>query len=183
MNLFKLSGALIIGLLFVFQACKDTTGPEEPVVITAVKSGITLTITTTSSGTDTTYTTPAKYFDSELQPVFSSTEAGCTGCHVNGSRGWIGTGGGEAGKQGLTLESTDSSLSGLVSIVSYGDHTMLRVKPSDPENSALYLKLIATDDFTIDPPFGDRMPPFTDKLSDSTLQKVYWWIKAGASKL
>lgn len=101
-----------------------------------------------------------------LTPDFASIQAniltpGCVnrGCHPGGGAPMSLAEGVAYGN----LVNAPSSIGGI-----------LRVKPGDPENSLLYLKLIA------DPRFPERMPSVGAPLSDEQIEAVRQWIADGA---
>ncbi len=94
-------------------------------------------------------------FQQCVQPIFN---AHCVGCHGNNG--------------GLSLRSGEA-LQNLVGIPSRCDPGMLRVRPGDPEQSLLYLKIT-------DAPgkCGSRMPPTGSALTDQEITLIQNWIQS-----
>jgi hypothetical protein len=82
------------------------------------------------------------------------------------------------GRAGLNMATKESALATLVNQPAdppspCGKSGKLRVKPGDPEESLLYLKLV------VDTPCGDPMP-VGGQLPDASRERVRQWIEAGA---
>lgn len=100
-------------------------------------------------------------FSSQVYPIFGSY--GCTGCH--GQNG------------GLNLSNGVSAAYGnLVNVTAVMACTNLkRVKPADPANSVLYLRLTDSE-------CGSQMPKGGGSISSNDLAKVTGWILQGAKQ-
>jgi mono/diheme cytochrome c family protein len=96
-------------------------------------------------------------FASDVQPIF---DASCVGCH------------GPGGNAGLDL-SAGASWANLVDVPS-AETQLLRVHPSEPDSSWLYLKMTGAHDGV-----GSVMPP-SGPLPTATLDLVRTWIEEGA---
>jgi hypothetical protein len=122
---------------------------------TAVPAAYGIGSSTTPPGTGTTLT-----LDKDIQPIFS---ARCTGCHS-----------GAFATEGMDL-SAGNAYKNIVNVNSSQLSTILRVKPSDPDNSLLYQK-VSTDT----PSVGERMPYGGPALGQGDIDKIRDWIKQGA---
>jgi len=69
---------------------------------------------------------------------------------------------------------SDVAYGNLVNAVSSGYAPRLRVKPDDPDNSILYLKVIG------DPQTGFQMPFGAAPLSSAEVDSIRTWIEQGA---
>jgi mono/diheme cytochrome c family protein len=95
-----------------------------------------------------------EYYTTKVKPIL---DANCARCH-----------GGENHRGGLNMDTRESLLK--------GGHDGVVVVPGDPANSLL-VKLIRHEGPADDPM---DMPPKKPKLSDTDIQVVTDWIKAGA---
>ena len=93
----------------------------------------------------------------------------CSGCH-NGSNA---PGGSLPGSQNLTTAA--QSFANLVNVASLEQPALMRVKPGDPANSYLVMKLEGTAGIS-----GSRMPLGGPFLDQATIDKVKAWIASGA---
>ncbi|WP_168203990.1 hypothetical protein [Aliikangiella coralliicola] len=87
----------------------------------------------------------------------------CIQCHI-----------GAQAPQGLRLESEVIAFQSLVNVAAVGNSDFDLVKPFDPENSYLVLKVRG------DPRAGQRMPLGLAPLSDESIQLIEEWIREGA---
>ena len=99
----------------------------------------------------------------EIQQNIFTPSCAVSGCHTTASS--IG---------GLDL-SAGFALANLVDVGSSADAVTKRVKPGDPENSYLMQKLVGGASR------GQPMPPGGPALSDSDLELIRSWIRAGAA--
>jgi hypothetical protein len=104
-------------------------------------------------------------YDSEIQPIFNASCA-LSNCHVQGSQVFS--------MVPMDL-SSGNSYAALVNVRSVQDSLLLRVKPSDPDSSYLYIKLTSTGTT------GQQMPLAGPPLDSSLIAKVRQWIEEGAS--
>ena len=99
----------------------------------------------------------------DVQNNILTPNCAVSGCHTTASS--IG---------GLDL-SAGSSFASLVDVASSADSSIKRVKPGDPDNSYLMQKLLGSVDA------GQQMPPGGPGLSESDIELVRDWIRAGAA--
>jgi hypothetical protein len=108
-----------------------------------------------------------------IQPTLSSIQANIfalkcavAGCHVTG------------GIAPMSLESANAFATLVNAPSNYGTPALLRVKPNDAANSALYLKIIG------DPQTGGaqaRMPLGIGPMSSAEVNAIQMWINTGAA--
>jgi hypothetical protein len=112
--------------------------------------------------------TDALSFPDLYEDVFSTGLCGDSKCHGEQTQG---------GR--LDLRDPEAAYEALVGVVAGGPKCiatgMMRVEPSDPEASLLYLKLLHESS-----PCGDVMPPVAIVMTDEDKEKVRAWIRAGA---
>jgi len=96
-----------------------------------------------------------EYYTAKVKPIF---DANCARCHSGVNH-----------RGGLNIDTREALLK--------GGHTGPAVVPGDPAKSLL-VTLIRHEGPADDP---KNMPPNKDMLSDSDIQTVEMWIKAGAA--
>jgi cytochrome c len=96
-----------------------------------------------------------EFYTTKVKPIF---DANCARCH-----------GGANHRGGLNIDTRESLLK--------GGHSGPAIVPGDPAKSLL-VTLIRHEGPADDP---KNMPPNKDMLSDSDIQTVEMWIKAGAA--
>ncbi len=99
-------------------------------------------------------------FSNDVQPIFNN-DCAFTGCHVSDH------------VTGLDLTEGNSYLL-LVNVTSYGYAPILRVKPFDADNSALWNKIAGVEGY------GDRMPLGGTPLPEAKIDLIRTWIEEGA---
>ena len=103
-------------------------------------------------------------FSRDIQPVLT---ANCAGCHSPGGAADL------AGIEVFLREGESYDL--IVNRQSVQDPNWTIVKPGDPANSLLYLKVSSNN-----PPVGVRMPRFAPPLAPAQIDTIRRWIEEGA---
>jgi hypothetical protein len=98
-------------------------------------------------------------FSQHIQPIFQNTQYGCLGCH------------GGAGGLSLTAGQSYGNLVNVRARTQCADR--MRVLPSNPSQSVLYLRLSG---FTC----GERMPQGGNAITSQHLDLIRDWITQGA---
>ena len=83
-----------------------------------------------------------------------------------------------ADRTGYFVVATDHTLAGMVTVPSYSVPQLMRVNPSNPEQSYLWLKLTGRH-YEVGG-YGWQMP-YMSHLTQPQLQAVYDWINQGAN--
>jgi hypothetical protein len=105
-------------------------------------------------------TTEAAMFSKDVQPIFTS-KCALSDCH------------GADKSAGMQL-SAGVAYDNIVNVMSSEDPQLMRVMPSDPDNSYLVMKVEGRQKV------GARMPLTGGPLSDTQIQAIRSWVKAGA---
>ena len=95
-------------------------------------------------------------FQTEIQPIFAEHCARCHGVDA------------ETREAGLRLDDREAALAG-------GDSGAPAIVPGDPAASAIFERIISTDDSTVMPPVDENKP-----LSERQVQTIRQWIVQGA---
>lgn len=111
---------------------------------------------------DNSQTNQTVSFSQDILPLFMDR---CAICHQAEDR------------HGYLVVDTDNTLAGMVNVPSYSVPALMRVKPGEPEQSYLWLKLTGKH-YEVGGN-GWRMP-YMSRLSEPQLQAVYDWIDQGA---
>ena len=112
---------------------------------------------------DTTPSTPLAPTLASIQENIFTPSCGASGCHAPGTAPF-----------GLRLDDAALSAQLLVNVSSFEVPSLMRVNPSDPDNSFLINKIEGTQSA------GDRMPLNRTPLTPEQIQVVRDWISAGA---
>jgi hypothetical protein len=106
-------------------------------------------------------------FSKDIQPIFNDNCA-FSGCHSGANP-----------RQGMSLE-TGKSYKNIVNVPSKDVPSVMRVKPSDPENSYLYRKIEGEQSKVGGS--GEQMPLGEAPLSDKEIRIIEKWIAEGAKE-
>jgi hypothetical protein len=101
---------------------------------------------------------------SQIQTTIFDLRCGVSGCHVAGGSG------------PMRLDSQSESFDNLVNIPASQKPQLMRVRPSQPENSYLIHKLEGQPDIS-----RQRMPPGGPFLSSDEIGRIRTWIAEGAA--
>ena len=100
----------------------------------------------------------------DVQSQVLTPRCALSGCHV-----------GSGAPFGLDMSSVSASRSNLVNVTSGENSSMMRVLPSDAENSYMYWKITANPGIG-----GDPMPLTGGPLSQGQIDLIASWIDGGA---